>query len=98
MEHSQNVMDVLTQSGAIIGGHPGIEDAIIKERDLNCETITVAELAAVVTDSNSHAKAIAFLLGCNRTRYGKLIEDLLKKDFLQGRNNYPKPLCPPTIS
>ena len=31
---------------------------------------------------------MAFLLGCDRSRYGKLIEDL-ENDYLQGRNNYP---------
>jgi hypothetical protein len=31
---------------------------------------------------------MGFLLGSDRARYGKLIEDL-ENDFLQGHNNYP---------
>jgi hypothetical protein len=32
---------------------------------------------------------VAFLLGSNRVRYGKLIEDL-ENSHLKGQNNYPK--------
>ena len=32
--------------------------------------------------------AVAFLLGCDRSRYGRLIEDL-ENDFLQGNDHYP---------
>jgi Zinc knuckle len=89
MEHFQNVMDVVTQSGGSITGHTGIEDSIIKERKTTRENISAADLADVVADAEARSKAIAFLLGCDRARYGKLIEDL-ENDFLQGRNNYPK--------
>ena len=89
MEHFTNVMDVVTQSGGSILGHTGIEDAIIKEKELNRDNLTAAELSTIVADAEARTKAIAFLLGCDRSRYGKLVEDL-ENDFLQGRNNYPK--------
>ena len=43
----------------------------------------------MIEDANSRAKAQAFLLGSDRARNGKLIEDL-ENDYLQGTNNYPK--------
>ena len=67
----------------------GIEDAIIKEMKTTRDALGPDELAKITTNANQHAKATAFLLGSDRTRYGKLIEDL-ENDYLQGSNNYPK--------
>jgi hypothetical protein len=46
------------------------------------------EEAAVEAETLARSTAVAFLLGCDRARYGKRIEDV-ENDFLQGRNNYP---------
>ena len=89
MEHFQNVVDVVTQSGGSIGGHAGIEDAIIRERGTTPELIADDDLGAVTAEADARVKAVAFLLGSDKARYGKLIEDL-ENDYLQGRNNYPR--------
>ena len=91
MEHFQNVIDVVTTSGGSIAGHSGVEDAIIADMPgevLTRETLTDVQLKKVQEDTVARSTAIAFLLGCDRSRYGKLIEDL-ENDCLQGRNNYP---------
>ncbi len=36
----------------------------------------------------AQSTAVAFLLGCDRSQYGRLIEDL-ENNFLQGCNHYP---------
>jgi hypothetical protein len=90
MEHFQNVIDVVTTSGGSIAGHSGVEDAIIADMPgkETKETLTDAQLKKVQEDTAARSTAIALLLGCDRSRYGKLIKDL-ENDFLQGRNNYP---------
>jgi hypothetical protein len=92
MEHFQNVIDVVTTSGgSIVAGHSGVEDAIIADMpgELTRETLTDMQLKKVQEDTVARSTAIAFLLGCDRSRYGKLVIEDLENDFLQGRNNYP---------
>ena len=90
MEHFQNVYEVVTTSGGSVAGHKGVEDEIIASLagGVTRETITPEQLQKVRDDAIVRSTAMAFLLGCDRSRYGKLIEDL-ENDFLQGRNTYP---------
>jgi hypothetical protein len=88
LEHFQNVIAVVTESGGSIAGHPGVEDVIIGEGNVERMSLTEAHLAAVKEKATARSTAMAFLLGCDRSRYGRLIEDL-ENDFLQGRNHYP---------
>lgn len=90
-EHFQNVLEVVTTSGGSVAGHPGIEDEIIKELPGNPtrDTLSPEQRKNVTEETTARSTAMRFLLGCDRSRYGKLIEDL-ENDFLQGRNNYPK--------
>ena len=84
----QNLVDVIEHTGGIIGLEPGIMKAFNLKygRDAN-KLLTAAEKA--VTKDNY--LAIAFILGADRNRYGKLVEDL-ENAFLQGRNDYPDTL------
>jgi hypothetical protein len=90
MEHFQNVLEVVTTSGGSVAGHKGVEDELIAglPGEVTRATITPEQLKKVQEDTVTRSTAIAFLLGCDRSRYGKLVEDL-ENDFLQGRNNYP---------
>ena len=69
-------------------GTQGVENAIIAERGITREDLTDADLAEITAETTSRSIAMAFLLGCDRSRYGRLIEDL-ENNFLQGRNHYP---------
>ena len=83
MEHFQNTLDVVTHCGGPVAGHSGIEDSIIAERGLTLIELTAAILADVRAEAFARTTAIAFILGCDRARYGRLIDDL-ENDFLQG--------------
>ena len=86
LETFQNLVDVIEHTGGIIGLEPGIMKAfnIKYGRDAN-KLLTAAEKS--VTQDNY--LAVAFILGADRNRYGKLVEDA----FLQGRNDYPDTLA-----
>jgi hypothetical protein len=88
LEHFQNVVDVVTHSGGEIAGHPGVERAILAERGLVITELTDQQREDVKAEDIARSTAMSFLLGCDRGRYGRLIEDL-ENDFLQGWNNYP---------
>jgi hypothetical protein len=88
LENFQNVIDVVVHSGGEIAGHPGVSTGIIAEKGLVKANMTEAQIEEVRTENSSRSTAMAFLLGCDRARYGRLIDDL-ENDFLQGRNNYP---------
>ena len=91
MEHFQNTLDVVVHCGGTIAGNPGMEDSIIAERGLTLVDLTAAVRADIKADAVARTTAVAFLLGCDRARYGRLIDDL-ENDFLQGRNHYPMTL------
>ena len=90
MEQCQNIVNIVIHSEVSISGHPGLKKMIMHEEKLTSPSLTMSkeEEAAVEVETLACSTAIAFLLGCDRARYGKLIEDL-KNDFLQGRNKYP---------
>ena len=88
LDHFKNVLEVVTTSGGSIAGHPGVENAIIAERGLVRDGMTVAQMVEVQSAVTDRSTAMGFLLGCDRSRYGRLIEDL-ENDYLQGHNNYP---------
>ena len=88
LENFQNVIDVVVHSGGKISGHPGVGNSIIAERGLMRDNMTEAQIEEVRTEISARSTAMAFLLGSDRARYGRLIEDL-ENDYLQGRNNYP---------
>jgi hypothetical protein len=91
MEHLKNTLDVVIHCGSTVTGNPGVEDSIVAERGLAPIKLTAEVLADIRTEAMSPTTAVAFLLGCDKSRYGRLIDDL-ENDFLQGRNHYPMTL------
>ena len=89
LETFQNSVEVLMYSGGDIGTDTGLVEKALASQGLTMETATVEQLE----NSRDYAKqaylACAFLLGADRNRYGKLIEDL-ENDFIQGQDRYPK--------
>ena len=84
-EQFQNLVEVIETIKGNIGVDPGIELLVATELKKNVGLLTNAEKK----DAQDRYLAVAFLLGSDRSRYGKLIENL-ENEFLQGRNNYPK--------
>jgi Reverse transcriptase (RNA-dependent DNA polymerase)/Zinc knuckle len=77
-----NHVDVLKHVGAVIG-----PDTSIAQELAGGGTKTVS--ATHNKEATERYLAVAFLLGADRIRYGKLIEDM-ENSYLQGQNNYPK--------
>jgi hypothetical protein len=88
LEHFQNVIAVVTESGGSIAAHPGVDNVVIAEGIIPRADMTEEQLHEVTNKTTARSTAMAFLLGCDRSRYGRLIDDL-ENDFLQGRNHYP---------
>ena len=88
-----NVVDVIQHSRGTIGHEPGIELLIAEESKVDIELMTPAQREVLKGQAQERYLVAAFLLGSDRTRYGRLIENL-KNDYLQGQDNYPKTVIP----
>ena len=88
-EQFMNMVDAINATGGYLGVHESTvkEVALTENKDLL--TVTNAEKRALTTKAKEKYLATAFLLGADRARYGRYIEDL-ENDFLQGQDNYPK--------
>jgi hypothetical protein len=91
LEKFQNIVDVIEQTGGSVGVDPGIESALITEKGMDATKMSADEVEENKKDAQGRYLAVAFLLGADRNRYGKMVEDL-ENDFLQGQNNYPRTL------
>ena len=88
LEQLQNMVDVIEHSGGSVGHEPGILGAIAEELNIDLDTVMAAEGEHVCNTAQARYLAVAFILGSDRSRYGRLIENL-ENDYLQGQNNYP---------
>jgi hypothetical protein len=69
--------------GATIGPHRGVIDMIVGEAGV--------ATPAQVNEANERWIAVAFINSADKTRYGRLLEDL-RNNYLMGQDNYPKTL------
>ncbi len=93
-EHYQrfkNHVEVAEHCGGSLGNHQGLVTKKLEERGLSIVTCSVDEHAEAVTDSREECLACAFLLGSDRKRCGKLIEDL-ENEHAQRNDKHPKTL------
>jgi hypothetical protein len=80
LEQFRNHVNVLEAVGATIGPHAGVLASITQgTREPNVVDRAVAR---------EQSMAVAFINKVDRTRYGKLLEDL-QNNYLMGQNNYP---------
>ena len=84
----QNLVNVIEHTGGIIGLESGIMKAFNLKYGREANKLLTAAEKAVTKDNYL---AIVFILGADRNRCGKLVEDL-ENAFLQGRNDYPDTL------
>jgi hypothetical protein len=85
LEQFQNVVDVVEHSGGGIGHHPGIVKQVAHEKGKTMATVTEEDRK----EAQERYLAVAFVLGSDRSRFGRLIEHL-ENSYLQGQNLYPK--------
>jgi hypothetical protein len=83
LEQFQNHLDVLEAVGATIGPHKGVINMIAGEAGI--------ATPAQINEANERSIAVAFISNADKTRYGRLLEDL-RNNYLMGQDNYPKTL------
>jgi hypothetical protein len=89
LDRFQNCVDVLEHCGGAIGPDPALVKQILARDGNTTATAATDELNAAKEGAIEEYLAMAFLMGADRNRYGKLIEDL-ENAFTQGQDNYPR--------
>ena len=89
MEKFQNTVDVLDHCGAGAGNMPGLLQAILEESSINPDNATKEQVATALQESQERYLAVAFLLGADKARYGRLLENM-ENDYAQGVDRYPR--------
>ena len=81
-----NLVDVLEHTGGNIDDDIGVERYVLNGRDK--ATMTPAELIALKVEVRDRTLGVAFMLTCDRGRFGKYIEGI-NNDYNKGNNRYP---------
>jgi hypothetical protein len=76
LEHFNNVVDVIENSGGSAGSQPGIAKEIMVEKNYSPSTITIAQCDEGKQCAQQQYLATTFVLSADHVRYVKLIEDL----------------------
>jgi hypothetical protein len=92
LEKFQNCVDVLEHCSGTVGHIPGLVDTYLQDGNaVDSDNPTKGEIADAIQATQEQYLAVAFPLGSNRNRFGKLIENL-ENDHTQGQDCYPKTL------
>ena len=87
----KNQTDVLEHIDAGIGDDAAIMKQVLRNQGIEVDAATEAEEEAAETEGKRWYLALAFLMGSDRSRFGRLLEKL-ENDFTAGNDNYPKTL------
>jgi hypothetical protein len=90
-ETFKNNVEVIEYCGGAMNQDPSLVDAELTRAGVNRETATPDELEQAEAAVHEQILAVGLLYGSDRTRYGKMLEDL-KNDYIQGTDNYPTTL------
>ena len=82
------LMSLDTAEVPSVGHDPGIKKVVAVEKEYDYDTMSEIKKKEVEKEAQGRYLAVAFVLGADRQRYGRLIENL-ENDYLQGQNNYP---------
>jgi hypothetical protein len=88
LKHFQNMVDVIDHTGGVVGKLPGLEGKLLLLKGKTLAQMTIEERAALPLESQERYLAMAFMLSANRSRYGRLLEEMENK-YLKGANNWP---------
>jgi hypothetical protein len=86
LERFQNCVDGIEHYGGSIGQDPVLVNKILEDNGKSRDTASPDEIDEAQNTAQEQYLAEAFLLGSDRDRYGKLLEDLESL----GKDNYPK--------
>ncbi|KAI2498799.1 hypothetical protein MHU86_15702 [Fragilaria crotonensis] len=81
-----NLVDVLEHTGGNIDDDVGMERYVLNGRDK--AAMTPAELGAMKAEVRDRILGVAFMLTCDRARFGKYIEGI-NNDYNEGNARYP---------
>ena len=87
----KNNIEVVQHNGGSFGIEEGLVAEQLKEVGSDFATATPAQLTIAQDEAKDMSMAVAFVLGADRGRFGKLIEDL-ENSYTQGTDKYPKTL------
>jgi hypothetical protein len=90
-EAFKNNVEVIEYCGGVLGTDTALVDSELDAAGTTRATATAVELQDAENAARERVLACAFLVGSDRTRYGKLLEDL-ENSYTQGSNNYPATL------
>ena len=82
LERFNNALDVVEYCGGTVGVDKGLIAKLATARGEDIATLTSLQLKVLEIDSRERYLAVAFLLGADRQRYGKLIIDI-ENNFLK---------------
>ena len=80
---------MIEHCGGSIGQEPGLVRKVLEDKGLIAEAATQEQIQEAQVTAQEVYLAAAFILGSDRNRYGKLLEDL-ENDYTQGQDNFPK--------
>jgi hypothetical protein len=89
LQKFQNSVDVLQHCGAAVSNMPGLINQILDEQSLDFDAATKLQIATTLRKAQERYLAIAFFIGADKHRYGKLLENM-ENDFTQGQDCYPR--------
>jgi hypothetical protein len=90
-ERFKNQVQVVEHCGGSIEVHEVVVDKRLRATSLTRATATEAQIDRVESLVKDEYLACAFLLGSDKKRFGKLIEDL-ENDYMQKNDKFPKTL------
>jgi hypothetical protein len=88
LEQFQNLVEVATHTGASAGLHAGIVIDIATKKQIDLTPASRDETIATHAAAKERFLATSFLLNSDRSRYGRLIEEI-ENTYIQGQNRYP---------
>ena len=90
-EQFKNQTDVSTHIGAGIGDDEAIMKQVLRSQGIDVDNPMDAQEETAETEGIQWYLALAFLMGSDRSRFGRLLEKF-ENDFTAGNDNYPKTL------
>ena len=91
MDRFQNTVDVIIHIAGSVPVYPSLVDAALKGKNLEREKATKKQIAQAEKDSTDRYLAMCFMLGADKYRFGKLIEDF-ENQHTQGMKAFPSTL------
>ena len=83
LEQFQNMIDVIGHTGGMVGHQPGIERAIMRERGIDPTNATSTQQMEIEKEAQKGYLAVALMLGSDKARFGRLLENLESKIITQ---------------